>query len=148
MPPRYFKDCFYFLLVAILFLGKKQVSMFHFLKSRLLVEIEPTLKVHQELGSLLVEIRPTPRVHQGSGGEWAYTKSPPRLLVDIWWTFFLSTKKIASANFWPGPSQFSDGGIGFSCWDKSQRQNNIASVRSWLVHVWHIASISWKQVLN
>ena len=25
MPPRYFKDRFYFLLVAILFLGKKQV---------------------------------------------------------------------------------------------------------------------------
>ena len=38
--PRYFKYCFYFLLVDILFLGKKQVFMFHFLKSRLLVEIE------------------------------------------------------------------------------------------------------------
>ena len=142
IPPRYFKDCFYFLLVAILFLGKKQVFMFHFLKSRfwwrlslhqestkalggdwaytkspprLLVENGPYTKSPPRL---LVEIRPTPRVHQGSwwrmglhqestknsavswwrlglhqestkalGGDWAYTKSPPKLLVDIWWTF-------------------------------------------------------------
>ena len=55
MPPRYFKDCLYFLLVAILFLGKKQVFMFHFLKSRLLVAIEPTPSPPR----LLVENGPT-----------------------------------------------------------------------------------------
>ena len=38
--------------------------MFHFLNSRLLVEIRPTLKVHQELSRLLVEIKPTLKVHQ------------------------------------------------------------------------------------
>ena len=46
MPPRYFKDRFYFLLVAILFLGKKQV-FFPFPEAELLVEIEPTPRVHQ-----------------------------------------------------------------------------------------------------
>ena len=38
-------------------------------------------------------------------------------------------------------SQFGDGGIDFSCWDKSQWQNKIAFVRSWLVYVGYIASI-------
>ena len=52
----------------------------YFLKSRLLVEIGPTPRVHQcswwRMG-----------LHQEStkalGGDWAYTKSPPRLLVEI-----------------------------------------------------------------
>ena len=39
------------------------------------------------------------------------------------------------------PSQFSGGGIDFSCLDKSQRPNNIGFVRSWLVHVGYITSI-------
>ena len=73
---------------------------------------------------LLVEIQPTPRVHQGSwwrfslhqestkalGGDLAYTKSPPRLLVEIqptprvhqgsWWRMSLhqeSTKNSAES---------------------------------------------------
>ena len=97
MPPRYFKDRFYFLLVAILFLGKKQVFFFHFLKQnswwRLSLHQESTKALGGEWAytksppRLLVEIEPTPRVHQGSWWRMglhqeSYTKSPPRLLVE------------------------------------------------------------------
>ena len=66
MPPRYFKDRFYFVLVAILFLGKKQV-FFPFPEEH---NSWWRLSLHQESTKAL-------------GGEWAYTKSPPRLLVEI-----------------------------------------------------------------
>ena len=80
MPPRYFKDRFYFLLVAILFLGKKQV-FFPFPEEqnswwRLSLHQESTkafwwrFSLHQESTKAL-------------GGDLAYTKSPPRLLVEI-----------------------------------------------------------------
>ena len=76
MPPRYFKDRFYLLLVAILFLGFFSISW----RAELLVEIEPTPRVQQ--GSWWRF-----SLHQEStkalGGDLAYTKSPPRLLVEI-----------------------------------------------------------------
>ena len=55
MPPRYFKDRFYFLLVAILFLGKKQV-LFPFPEEQ---NSWWRFRLHQEstkaLGGLLVD---------------------------------------------------------------------------------------------
>ena len=73
MPPRYFKDRFYFLLVAILFLGKKQV-FFPFPEEQ---NSWWRLSLHQES---------TKNSAESLGGDLAYTKSPPRLLVDSWWT--------------------------------------------------------------
>ena len=66
MPPRYFKDRFNFLLVAILFLGKKLV-FFPFPEEQ---NSWWRLSLHQESTKAL-------------GGDLAYTKSPPRLLVEI-----------------------------------------------------------------
>ena len=54
---------------------------------------------------------------------------------------FTSLAAIWKWRYIGSPSQFSDGGIDFSCWDKSQWQNKIAFVRSWLVYVEYIASI-------
>ena len=38
------------------------------------------------------------------------------------------------------PSQLGDGGIHFSCWDRSQSQNKLGFIRSWRVHVGSIGS--------
>ena len=56
-------------------------------------------------------------------------------VISLRWRPFWKWRYIGS------PSQFSDGGIDFSCWDKSQWQNKIAFVRSRLVYVGYIASI-------
>ena len=56
-------------------------------------------------------------------------------VISLRWRPFWKWRKIGS------PSQFSDGGIDFSCWDKSQCQNKIAFVSSWLVYVGYIASV-------
>ena len=56
-------------------------------------------------------------------------------VISLCWRPFLKWRYIGS------PSLFSGGGIDCSCWDKSQRPNDIALVRSWLMHVGYIASI-------
>ena len=75
-----------------------------------------------------------------------FSKWPPAKWKTTWLEFAINNCSSRSSSHSEqisagGCDEFSGGGIDFSCWDKSQWQNNIAFVGSWLVHVGYIASI-------